>query len=326
MKGTDTSSGSFFERTAGALAMTLFSACYYYSVFYICLVVAGFFLLPLPTAVAVAAPFALSTLLPIRRLPGLLGTSFFKCALKYHEFEEVLETSREDLDKLEAERSLIYTVVPHGVMSIAGICYAIFQAPRPTPPTCAASVMLSLPILKHVFGSFGLIDASSRSLARTLTKTSVVLYVGGMAEASARLFLSSPKEERLYIAKRKGFIKMAMRTGADVVPCYYFGNTTALEVVVRNPMLSMLSRKMGASITLLWGRWGLPIPFPRKVCGGRESERGKGALPFTWEKSVGLPSSQFLSMEKHRFEIVEGVSVVHTQHGSFSLGFLPPRP
>lgn len=44
------------------------------------------------------------------------------------------------------------------------------------------------------------------------------------------LFLSTPKEERLYIGKRKGFIKLAMRTGSEVIPCYYFGNTTVLEV------------------------------------------------------------------------------------------------
>jgi Diacylglycerol acyltransferase len=53
---------------------------------------------------------------------------------------------------------------------------------------------------KQVFGSFGLIDASRRSLTKALKHQSVVIYVGGMAE----LFLSTPTEERLYIAKRTG--------------------------------------------------------------------------------------------------------------------------
>lgn len=46
------------------------------------------------------------------------------------------------------------------------------------------------------------------------------------------LFLSSPSEERLYVGKRKGFIKLAMRTGSEILPCYYFGNTTCLEVCI----------------------------------------------------------------------------------------------
>jgi Diacylglycerol acyltransferase len=54
----------------------------------------------------------------------------------------------------------------------------------------------------QVFGSFGLIDASRRSLTKALKHQSVVIYVGGMAE----LFLSTPTEERLYIAKRTGML------------------------------------------------------------------------------------------------------------------------
>ncbi|CAN0484352.1 unnamed protein product, partial [Ectocarpus sp. 12 AP-2014] len=93
-------------------------------------------------------------------------------------------------------------------------------------PTCTADVIRRIPIMKHVFGVFGLVGASSRSLKSALRRTSVVLYVGGIAE----LFLSNPAEERLYVGKRKGFIKLAMQTGSEVIPCYYFGNTTCLEV------------------------------------------------------------------------------------------------
>jgi hypothetical protein len=55
-----------------------------------------------------------------------------------------------------------------------------------------------------------------------------------------------------------------MQTGSDVIPAYFFGNTTTLEVV-RGRALMALSRTLGVSITLFWGRWGLPIPLPRKV-------------------------------------------------------------
>lgn len=55
------------------------------------------------------------------------------------------------------------------------------QAPLATPPTGAANVIQRIPIMKHVFGLFGLVGASSRSLTSALRRTSVVLYVGGIA-------------------------------------------------------------------------------------------------------------------------------------------------
>lgn len=40
------------------------------------------------------------------------------------------------------------------------------------------------------------------------------IVLGGIAE----LFKSSRKEERLYLSKRKGFIKYALSYGVDVIP------------------------------------------------------------------------------------------------------------
>ena len=56
---------------------------------------------------------------------------------------------------------------------------------------------------------------------------SVVLYVGGVAE----LFKCNLDEERIYLSKRKGFIKLALREGVDVIPIYFFGNTTVLRIL-----------------------------------------------------------------------------------------------
>jgi hypothetical protein len=127
-----------------------------------------------------------------------------------------------------------------------------------------AEALLMVPILKHVMGIFYLISASKPSLIRQFKKGgidgSVVLYVGGMAE----LFLSSTKEETLYLKKRKGFIKLALQTGVDVVPLYLFGNTTVLSVF-KTGFLANLSRNMQVSLTYFWGRWMLPIPKEVKV-------------------------------------------------------------
>jgi 2-acylglycerol O-acyltransferase 2 len=79
--------------------------------------------------------------------------------------------------------------------------------------------------------------------------------VGGIAE----LFLSSPSEERLFLKNRKGFIKLALTEGVDVVPIYCFGNTSILTIV-KAGLLATMSRKMQVSLTYFWGKFGLPIP------------------------------------------------------------------
>jgi hypothetical protein len=75
---------------------------------------------------------------------------------------------------------------------------------------------------------FGMVDASGKTLTKQLSKGSACLYIGGIAE----LYLASPTEERLYLKKRKGFIKLALRAGAEIIPIYYFGNSIAFKVCI----------------------------------------------------------------------------------------------
>lgn len=45
---------------------------------------------------------------------------------------------------------------------------------------------------------------------------------------------------------------------------HFSGNTTVLRVY-KHPALQAVSRSLGASLTLFWGRWGLPLPLPEKL-------------------------------------------------------------
>ena len=110
-------------------------------------------------------------------------------------------------------------------------------------PTAVADAVLYTPLLKHVLGIFGLISASKESMKATLKKPgvsgTVALYVGGMAE----LFLSCENEEKIYLKKRKGFIKLALQEGVDVIPVYLFGtcHSEMLSVEVAAPIRVQIS-------------------------------------------------------------------------------------
>ncbi|KAH8061386.1 2-acylglycerol O-acyltransferase [Aureococcus anophagefferens] len=116
--------------------------------------------------------------------------------------------------------------------------------------------------------------ASAAVFKKRLARGSAALYVGGMLE----LFSSSRDREAVILSRRKGFVKLALRSGADLVPSYMFGNTTVLEALTAGP-LAALSRAAGVSFTLFWGRWGLPLPRPVKLVFARGRPLGLPHIP-----------------------------------------------
>ena len=52
-----------------------------------------------------------------------------------------------------------------------------------------------------------------------------------------------------------GFIKLALRTGAEIVPVYFFGNTSVLSVL-STPLLRSFARLTGVTLTWFWGVGG----------------------------------------------------------------------
>jgi len=206
--------------------------------------------------------------------PIILGCWPFRCVPKFFRYEEYHEIT--DTEMRSSGKNYLLGAHPHGVFSFGGVCAAIVSMNEKDgfgrqlcreAPTAAASVIKVFPILKDVLGVFGILDASGKTLSKRLGKppaadhtSSVVLYIGGMLE----LFFSNTKNEAVFLTGRKGFIKLALREGADVVPVYMFGNTTVLSALTWGP-LAALSRKLGVSVTIFWGRFGLPVPKPVKI-------------------------------------------------------------
>lgn len=204
--------------------------------------------------------FALPMLLSIfvRPRASLLALRLITPMLDYFDFEAIYL----DENIRSSGKNYIFIAQPHGVLSFVGMCSAAAK-PRDIlrVPTAAASVILRTPILKNLMGIFNLIDASANSLKKHLKRSgSVLIYVGGIAE----LFKTCRTEERLYLKNRKGFIKLALTEGVDIVPAYLFGNSSILSVLNHGPLAS-LSRKLQASLTLFWGKFYLPIPRDEKV-------------------------------------------------------------
>jgi len=181
-------------------------------------------------------------------------------------------------------------MVANGIMSI---------------PTAAASVIKKTPILRNILGVFGVIDASNAVLSRQLKKKggSIVIYVGGIVE----LFSSSPKREAVYVKKRKGFVKLALRAGVDLVPVYMFGNTTVLSVLSSWPLPS-ISRWLGVSMTFFWGRFGLPMPKRVKLSYARGRPLGLPHIPEPTQEDIDKWHAVYCKQLVELFEKYKGAN------------------
>nr|QBG05560.1 diacylglycerol acyltransferase [Chromochloris zofingiensis] len=82
----------------------------------------------------------------------------------------------------------------------------------------------------------------------------VGVMVGGIAE----MFLQRPDREQIKLRERKGFVRISLEHGADILPVYIFGNSAALDF--GPPWLQRMSRKLRASIGVMYGVAGLPVP------------------------------------------------------------------
>jgi len=291
------------ERRVGFCAASAFSVIYYLAPIHIVTAVVCALRSPAsPGTWALWAPLVASLCVPSSLLPRVGDALFRTWAArqipKYFRFEEYHELT----DGAIAERTAVgdryvFCFHPHGVFPFVATCSIIAACGCPgdagsdaftyagSPggdfPTAVASVLRRVPLLKDVVGLFGVMDPSAGAVAARIRAASCALYVGGLSE----LFLASPREERVVLSSRKGFVKLALRAGADLVPCYMFGNTTVLETLSAGP-LAALSRKWGVSLTVFWGRYYLPLPRPVKLVYVRGTPLGLPHIPNPTDADV----------------------------------------
>eukprot|EP00298_Acanthocystis_sp_HF-20_P000650 c10915_g1_i1.p1 GENE.c10915_g1_i1~~c10915_g1_i1.p1 ORF type:complete len:351 (+),score=123.95 c10915_g1_i1:219-1271(+) len=186
--------------------------------------------------------------------------SFFNDSLKHYFSYRIIED-----EALKKNKSYLIAAFPHGLQPFCFGCYMFDNMVKGEPVNVAgASVLFHLPIIRHLISFSGAVPATSRNLGVLLRRpypyNKTVILPGGIAE----MFLCRSDVEQIIIESRKGFIKVALKAGADIVPMYMFGNTQLYRVAGGKfgEFLQFLSRKLRMSIIGFHGRMGSLLPFP----------------------------------------------------------------
>lgn len=173
---------------------------------------------------------------------------------RYYSFRYVVEAPTESYESIPS----IYAFGPHGVFSIAPAHLTLMSEfiLGENFHFLAATAALYVPVYNIYLKLMGFKSVDRKPFKDTLLSgRSVGLIPGGIAE----MFSTNMDTEVMMVKERKGFVAIALETGAQIVPCYCFGNSQLFSMG-SNRVLKYLSRVYRMSLIIFWGRYGLPVP------------------------------------------------------------------
>uniref|UniRef100_A0AAY4EN75 Acyltransferase n=1 Tax=Denticeps clupeoides TaxID=299321 RepID=A0AAY4EN75_9TELE len=176
--------------------------------------------------------------------------------------------------ELSPSRNYILGCHPHGIISMGAFaCFSTescgfaqaFPGVRSTLAILAG--LFRLPIYRDYIMSAGMRPVSRHSLEYMLTRrgvgNAVVIIVGGAEESLA----CAPGINTVVMRNRKGFVRLALECGADLVPVYSFGENELYKQVVLpegswgRRLQALFKQIMGFAPCLFLGERWLFLPY-----------------------------------------------------------------
>jgi 1-acyl-sn-glycerol-3-phosphate acyltransferase len=188
---------------------------------------------------------------------------------------------------LDPNRKYIFACFPHGISALSGwIFFATngsgfsYQFPNINRWTMTLASNFKCPIVREFCLLTGLRSCSKKSCVNMLENkgTAIILFPGGASES----LITNKESYDIIVRRRKGFVRVALKTGADIVPCFCFNDIYLFDTYIPpkdsiTAKLQILSHRLwGTSQPIFWGRgfftnkWGiLPYRVPLTTVVGK---------------------------------------------------------
>lgn len=155
----------------------------------------------------------------------------------------------------DKEKNYLYCYHPHGVQSAGAFSFASSATgfdhlfPHLTCSVQTLSINYAIPFTRENLIALGLGDASKGCLIKTLTSkpgSSAMLVTGGALES----LYTHPYSSKVVLKTRAGFVKVALQSGASLVPVWGFGENNLYENLAEgNSRLRKWQRRIQRAIT-----------------------------------------------------------------------------
>lgn len=233
-----------------------------------------FFLCAIPLTWPLLIPYLLHMLLSKSATDGRLRarSERFRRLPLWKFFADYFPARLHKTHDLPSTRKYIFGYHPHGIISHGAFAAFGTEAlgfaekfPGITNSLLTLDSNFRIPLYRDYILALGIQSVSKESIQNILTKggpngegmgRAVTIVVGGARESLS----AQPGTMQLVLAQRKGFVKMAMRTGADLVPVLAFGENDLYDQVSpqQHPLLHRLQmwvlRTLKFTLPFLHGR------------------------------------------------------------------------
>jgi len=179
------------------------------------------------------------------------GAAIFRHARDYF---PVRYAKRDNDVKIDPSKNYLFAYHPHGVMSFgAQIGATSFSGMESMFPGLklflqTLNINFFLPVMREHMMRLGVGDASAPTLMKMLRSpgTSVMLVTGGAKES----MYAHPRDARVVLKTRQGFVRIAIRTGSALVPVWGFGENNLYEnLAVHSSTIRRWQRRIQRAIT-----------------------------------------------------------------------------
>lgn len=219
-------------------------------------------------------PYLLYILLSSAPTSGELShrSSFLRSLPLWSLFASYFPARLHRSEPLPSTRKYIFGYHPHGIISHGAFAAFATEAlgfaqlfPGITNALLTLDSNFRIPLYRDYLLRLGLASVSRESCENILGKgghdgegmgRAVTIVIGGAREALD----AQPRYLRLVLKRRKGFVKLAIRTGADLVPVLAFGENELYDQVssdshpVIHKMQLMVKKSLGFTLPLFHAR------------------------------------------------------------------------
>lgn len=294
-----------------------------------------FFLCANPLLWPILIPYLLHMLLSKSAVDGRLRarSERFRRSPIWKFFGEYFPAELHKTHDLPPTRKYIFGYHPHGIISHGAFAAFATEAlgfsekfPGITNSLLTLDSNFRIPLYRDYILALGIQSVSKESIQAILTRggpngegmgRAVTIVVGGARESLE----AQPGTMHLVLAQRKGFVKMAVRTGADLVPVLAFGENDLYDQLSpqRHPTLHALQmwvlRTLKFTLPFLHGRGifnydvGLmPYRRPLNIVVGKpipvRQARSEGEVDA---KEVDRLHAQYVGELERMWEVYRGV-------------------
>jgi 2-acylglycerol O-acyltransferase 2 len=235
-----------------------------------------FFLCAIPLAWPLLIPYLIHVLVSNAATDGKLR--YRSERLRRHRmwrlFAGYFPATLHKTEDLPATRKYIFGYHPHGIISHGAFAAFATEAlgfaekfPGITNSLLTLDSNFRIPIYRDYVLAMGLRSVSKESIGNILTRggpngegmgRAVTIVVGGARESLE----AQPGTLRLILKERKGFIKLAVRTGADLVPVLAFGENDLYDQM--NPKAHPWLHSVQMFVLRVW-KFTLPFLHGRGI-------------------------------------------------------------